>query len=117
MSAYLQSTGFGSLRAKSGEEALRLLRSIRPTAVVLDLILPGVEGIEVLRSVKSDPSSSTIPVVIVSIVDARREVMEFGADDYFVKPVDWTAFLARLSALTREAKSSAQPARAIGGET
>ena len=100
LSAYLQSAGYVSLRAKSGEEALRLARSMRPMAITLDLVLPGVEGIDVLRQLKSDAKTSEIPVIIVSMLDNRELGLAFGADDYFVKPVDWPRLLRRLADIT-----------------
>ena len=64
-------------------------RAMRPMAITLDIILPGMEGWEVLRTLKSDPLTSEIPVIIVSMLENRDLGMAFGAEDYFVKPVDW----------------------------
>src|ERR1051326_8036901 len=83
LSAYLQSAGYVAIRAKTGEEALRLAQSMRPMAITLDLVLPGVEGIDVLRRLKSDPKTASTPVIIVSMLDNRELGLAFGADDYF----------------------------------
>ncbi|HEV8433220.1 MAG TPA: ATP-binding protein, partial [Thermoanaerobaculia bacterium] len=101
MSAYLLSAGFVVIRARSGEEALRLARSMQPMAITLDLILPVMEGMEVLRRLKNDASTASIPIVVVSITDNRDLARAFGADDYFTKPVEWSKFLRKMTELTR----------------
>jgi signal transduction histidine kinase/ligand-binding sensor domain-containing protein/CheY-like chemotaxis protein len=101
MSAYLLSAGFVVIRARSGEEALRLAHSMQPMAITLDLILPAMEGMEVLRRLKNDAATGGIPIVIVSITDNRELARAFGADDYFTKPVDWSKFLRKMTELTR----------------
>ena len=100
LSAYLLSAGYVPIRARHGDEALRLARSMRPVAVTLDIVLPGSEGWNVLKALKNDPATAAVPVVIVSIVENRELGLAFGADDYFVKPVDWTRLLKRLRELT-----------------
>jgi CheY-like chemotaxis protein/anti-sigma regulatory factor (Ser/Thr protein kinase) len=110
MSAYLLSAGFVAVRARSGEEALNLARSMQPVAITLDLVLPAMEGMEVLRRLKTDGATAAIPVVVVSVLENRELAVAFGADDYFVKPVDWTRLLRRLAELTRGNDSAAVPA-------
>jgi signal transduction histidine kinase/CheY-like chemotaxis protein/ligand-binding sensor domain-containing protein len=100
LSAYLQSAGYVPIRARSGEEALKLARVMRPRAITLDLVLPGMEGWQVLRELKADPETCDIPVIIVSMMENRQLAMAFGADDYFVKPVDWPRMLRRLAEIT-----------------
>src|SRR5205085_1854562 len=100
LSAYLQSAGFVPIRARSGEEALKLARVMSPRAMTLDLILPGMEGWNVLRELKGDPATADIPVIIVSMLDNRELALAFGAQDYFVKPVDFPRLLRRLAELT-----------------
>ncbi|HEX2059608.1 MAG TPA: response regulator [Thermoanaerobaculia bacterium] len=100
LSAYLQSAGYVPIRARTGEEALRLARVMAPRAITLDLVLPGMEGWDVLRAVKADPAISDVPVIIVSMVENRELAVAFGADDYFVKPVDFPRLLRRLAEIT-----------------
>jgi signal transduction histidine kinase/CheY-like chemotaxis protein/ligand-binding sensor domain-containing protein len=100
LSAYLQSAGYVSLRARTGEEAIRLAGTMQPMAITLDLVLPGIEGLEVLRRLKSDPKTAATPVIIVSMLDNREIGLAFGADDYFTKPVDWPRMLRRLADIT-----------------
>lgn len=101
LSAYLQSAGYLPIRARTGNEALELARVMRPRAVTLDLALPDVEGWQVLRDLKFDASTADIPVIIVSMVDHSEIAFSVGADDYFVKPVDWPRLLRRLADITR----------------
>ncbi|HVR41098.1 MAG TPA: response regulator [Thermoanaerobaculia bacterium] len=103
IAAALGSAGYFSLRARHGEEALKLARESRPVAVTLDLVLPGVDGWEVLKRLKADPETNDIPVVIISMVDNRDLGVALGADDYFVKPVDRQRLLDRIRAMTSNA--------------
>jgi DNA-binding response OmpR family regulator len=108
LSAYLQSAGYVPIRARSGEEAMKLARVMRPRAITLDLVLPGMEGWQVLRELKADSETCDIPVIIVSMMENRQLALAFGADDYFVKPVDWPRMLRRLAEITgRDALPSA----------
>jgi signal transduction histidine kinase/DNA-binding response OmpR family regulator len=95
----LQSAGFLSIRARHGDEALRLARETRPIAITLDLVLPGIDGWEVLKRLKSDDVTRRLPVVIISMDDNRDLGIALGADDYFVKPVDRPRLLERLRAI------------------
>lgn len=96
ISRHLQSAAYIPIRARHGEEAIRLARSIHPLAITLDLLLPGADGWEVLKRLKSDPATSDIPVVIVSMIDNRELGVALGADDYFLKPVDRERLILRL---------------------
>jgi signal transduction histidine kinase/DNA-binding response OmpR family regulator len=78
---------FVPVRARNHEEAVRLARTVRPSAITLDIILPGLDGWEILRQLKADPVTRDIPVVIVSVLDNRELALTLGAADYLVKPV------------------------------
>ena len=80
--------GFKVITAATGEDALRLARSQRPDAISLDVLMPGMDGWTVLRSLKADPVTASIPVVVVSMVDDRDIGFALGAADYLTKPVD-----------------------------
>ena len=82
---------------------------IRPLAVTLDIVLPGMDGWEVLRRLKADETTRDVPVIVLTIVENRDLGAAVGADDYFVKPVDWPQLLRRLGELTRESRSSDAP--------
>jgi signal transduction histidine kinase/DNA-binding response OmpR family regulator/ligand-binding sensor domain-containing protein len=100
LAAYLQSAGYVPIRARTEQEALDRARVMSPRAITLDLVLPGVEGWQILRSLKADAATAEIPVIIVSMLENRELALAFGADDYFVKPVDWPRLLRRLAEIT-----------------
>jgi DNA-binding response OmpR family regulator len=108
----LQAAAYIPIRARHGEEALRLAKSIQPVAITLDLVLPGTDGWEVLKQLKTDGRTCNIPVIILSIVDNRELGMALGADDYFLKPVDRSRLISRLRQLASLA-STARPARIL----
>jgi signal transduction histidine kinase/ActR/RegA family two-component response regulator len=87
MSAYLSGFANRVLRARDGVDALRQCRELHPTAVVLDIRLPRMDGWEVLTELKGDPGTSSIPVIVASIVDERARGLALGASDYLLKPV------------------------------
>jgi CheY-like chemotaxis protein len=84
----------------NGQEAIEKARALRPLAVTLDIMLPGVDGWEVLRALKSSPATRDIPVVVVSVMDNRSLGIALGADDYLVKPLDRQALLDALGRFT-----------------
>jgi signal transduction histidine kinase/DNA-binding response OmpR family regulator len=100
ISTYLVSGGYVPIRARRGDEALTLARTMKPLALTLDIVLPGIEGWEVLRKLKADEGTATLPVIIISMIENRELGLAFGADDYFTKPVDWTRLMRRLRELT-----------------
>jgi len=84
----LKRQGFAVLAAVDGEEALRVARAESPDLVLLDLIMPKLQGFEVLRALKADPATAGIPVIILSNLGQDSDVkqaMEAGAAGYFVK--------------------------------
>ncbi|HYO75598.1 MAG TPA: response regulator [Thermoanaerobaculia bacterium] len=99
----LSSAGFLSVRARHADEALRLARESQPVAITLELVLPGVDGWELLKRLKNDPATRHLPVVIISMVENRDLGIALGADDYFVKPVDRERLLDRLRAISSRA--------------
>jgi signal transduction histidine kinase/CheY-like chemotaxis protein len=96
LAAALASAGYLAIRARHGEEAIRLARETHPIAITLDLVLPGLDGWDVLKQLKADPTTCEIPVVIISMVDNRELGLALGAEDYFVKPVDRDRLLQRI---------------------
>jgi signal transduction histidine kinase/DNA-binding response OmpR family regulator len=87
VSVVLADQGFRVLTAPTGEDALEVLDRDVPSAVVLDIRLPGIDGWEVLARVKGEPALAHVPVIVVSILDEQGHGYALGADDYLVKPV------------------------------
>lgn len=96
IAAALGETEFAVSWARSGEQGIELARSIRPAAILLDIVLPGVGGWDVLRELKSDVTTRDIPVAIVSMIDDRELGLALGVDAYMTKPVDGPAILETL---------------------
>jgi signal transduction histidine kinase/DNA-binding response OmpR family regulator len=109
ISSALGSAGYLSIRARHGDEALKLARESHPAAVTLDLVLPGLDGWEVLKRLKNDEETRHIPVVIISMIDNRDLGMALGADDYFIKPVDRDRLLERVRAITSRNYNGSKP--------
>jgi signal transduction histidine kinase/CheY-like chemotaxis protein len=86
-SAYLEGAALDVVVARDGEEGLDAVRRQRAAAVILDIRLPRMDGWDVLRALKADPATATVPVVVVSIVDERAKGLALGAAGYLVKPV------------------------------
>src|SRR5947209_5271035 len=85
---FLNRKGFPVECASSGEEGLRLARQLRPMAIILDVMMPGMDGWAVLSTLKSEPEVRNIPVVMLTIVDDKNLGYALGATDYMIKPVD-----------------------------
>jgi CheY-like chemotaxis protein len=88
LSQYLSRKGFGVEVAAGGQEGLALARTLRPLAITLDVVMPGMDGWSVLGALKADPELADIPVVMLTMVDDRNKGFRLGAADYLVKPVD-----------------------------
>lgn len=99
MSAYLDDAPVQVLRASDGVEALAMLRAVAPSAVVLDILLPRLDGWEVLRELRADPATAEVPVVIASVVDDRARSGAAGADAHLLKPVSRDDLLGALHAV------------------
>ena len=93
---YLEDAGYVVAIARDGVEALELVRRVAPAAVILDVLLPRLNGWEVLAQLKSDPATSAIPVIIVSMIDDQGAGYALGGADYLVKPVDRASLLDAL---------------------
>ena len=100
----------------SGEEAFASVRTSPPDLVVLDLMLPGVDGLEVCRRLKNDARTASIPVIILSAKGEEADVvtgLELGADDYLTKPFSPRVLLARIKAVLRRQHSKPEAGDAV----
>ncbi len=95
---FLKRDGFDVVTAGDGEEGLRLAHRIRPAAITLDVMMPGMDGWSVLRALKAAPDLRDIPVVMVTMVDDKSKGYALGATDFLTKPVDRTQLLRTLEA-------------------
>ena len=95
MRRFLSREGFRPETASNGEEGLRLARALKPVAITLDVMMPGIDGWTVLQRLKADPETQDIPVVMLTMVDDKNIGFALGAADYMTKPID----RARLSAI------------------
>ncbi|GEM_PF-1446062 len=85
---YLTRDGYAVVTAGNGEQGLRLAHELRPVAITLDVMMPGMDGWSVLRALKADPVLRTIPVIMLTMIDDRTRGYSLGAVDYLTKPVD-----------------------------
>jgi CheY-like chemotaxis protein/anti-sigma regulatory factor (Ser/Thr protein kinase) len=96
MSAYLAGHGVRVVLARDGKEGLDAVHRLDPVAMVLDILLPGMDGWKVLEELRADPKTQGLPVIIASIVDERSRGLAAGAGDYLVKPVGREELLGAL---------------------
>jgi CheY-like chemotaxis protein len=96
LARHLESGGFRMQVARTGPMALAMARDLLPVAITLDILLPEIDGWQVLTQLKADELTRNIPVVVVSVIDNPALGRALGALDYFVKPVDRGALLSRL---------------------
>ena len=113
LARHLGRGGFRTEVAVTGIEAVRKARQLQPVAITLDILLPGIDGWEVLTELKNDAATRDIPVVVVSVVDNPELGRALGAVDYFVKPVDGKALLQRLGRYTFTSKVQSEDIRIL----
>ena len=102
--ALLSSESYRIEQAGSGEEAIEKTRKLLPDVIVLDVMMPGMDGYEVTERLKADPDTILIPIILVTALDSRQERLcgiNAGADDFLTKPVDRLQFLARVRTAVR----------------
>lgn len=90
LSHYLQREGFHSVEANSGAECLRLLAANPVDVILLDLMMPEMDGFEVCRALKRSPATAEIPIIMITArddLDARAEGIRLGVSDFLAKPV------------------------------
>lgn len=116
---HLQKAHYDVVRAETGEDAVRLARAEEPDLILLDLMLPEMDGFDVCKTLKSSPDTSGIPIIMLSARGEEADIvtgLEMGADDYITKPFSAKILLARVkSVLRRKSETMAEPGE--GGET
>ena len=101
----LKGAGFGTVcEAERGDDGLELVVRERPSLVLLDLMLPGMDGLDVCREIRRTPSVATTPIVMLTAKSTEEDVvrgLELGADDYVTKPFSRQVLIARIKAALR----------------
>jgi two-component system, OmpR family, alkaline phosphatase synthesis response regulator PhoP len=114
--SYLQQSGFTVLTAYDGEEALHVMRREKPDLVVLDLMLPKRDGLDVTRIVRSDEALAATPILMLTarVEDVDKMIgLELGADDYLTKPFNPPEVVARVKAILRRSSGTLKPSAIV----
>ena len=114
--AYLEQSGYQVLVAYDGETALHILRRESPDLVILDLMLPDRNGLDVTQTVRRDASLAAMPVIMLTArVDDQDKIvgLELGADDYVTKPFNPSELMARIRAVLRRAQGVPTPPKVL----
>ena len=109
----LEKEGYQVFGAGTGEEGLRAVRDRRPDLILLDLMLPGLDGLEVCRRIRREPQTQHLPIIMLTAKGEEADIvtgLELGADDYITKPFSPRVLLARLRAALRR-RSQPLPAQ------
>jgi two-component system, OmpR family, alkaline phosphatase synthesis response regulator PhoP len=112
LQSYLQQSGFTVLTAYDGEEALHVIRREKPDLVVLDLMLPKRDGLEITRIMRSNEALAAIPILMLTarVEDVDKLIgLELGADDYLTKPFNPPEVVARAKAILRRSSGTIKP--------
>jgi two-component system, cell cycle response regulator DivK len=107
----LTHAGYGTLEARTGEEALALARAEGPDMILMDIQLPGMDGLEALAELRSDPATAAIPVVAFTafaMKDDRERLLAAGFDGYLEKPISVRTFAAQVGELLTSANARAR---------
>lgn len=110
---HLRMNGFSEVvGAPDGEAGLAAARKLRPDLILLDIMLPGIDGLTVCRNLKADPEFAVIPVILLTARGEESDIvlgLELGADDYITKPFSSNVLLARIRVQLRKKEQSAIP--------
>ncbi len=112
----LDKGGFSVICGASGEEGLSLAKDTHPAAIVLDIMLPGIDGLEVCRRLKGDADLQNIPIVMLSAKGEEADIvagLELGADDYVAKPFSPSVLIARVRNVLRRSQQDPVDGQAL----
>ncbi|HBC71945.1 MAG TPA: hypothetical protein DEG23_02915 [Coxiellaceae bacterium] len=114
LEAYLAKFNFIILKAYGGNEALKLAREERPNLILLDVMMPDLDGFKVCETLRSDPSFASVPIVMVTAKNEDVSIvqsLEKGADDYIIKPVNSKDLSEKVTSLLAKAKIGDLPSQ------
>lgn len=109
----LQKEGYHVLEAETGPDGLVIAKTEKPDLVILDLMLPGIDGLEICRNLKSQQNTAGIPIIMLTAKNEEIDKiigLELGADDYLTKPFSPRELVARIKAVLRRSNKEALPA-------
>jgi CheY-like chemotaxis protein len=109
LEVFMKAEGYRTICVGDGREAMAIAARERPDLVLLDMMMPGMDGFDVARALKAEPSLRRIPVVIVSSLDdiaSRRRVLSAGADEVLNKPVDRWQLSQHVARLLKDASTN-----------
>jgi signal transduction histidine kinase/CheY-like chemotaxis protein len=95
----LEPLGFHTVGCQSGSQAVARARQLQPDAIILDIMMPEIDGYDVLRLLKGDPATSRIPVIVLSVLEDREKALALGASEYIRKPFEKATLLENVRAL------------------
>ncbi len=101
--------GFQITGYTSGEEGLSAIKKVKPDLILLDLMLPGIDGLEICRQLKRDSKTENIPVIMITAKTEESDIvtgLELGADDYLTKPFSPKVLIARIRSVLRRQKAA-----------
>ena len=107
---YLEKAGYEVLVAEEGEVALELLKHVKPGLILLDVMMPGMDGFDVCREMRRDPRLKNLPILFLTAIDKGSDVVDglrAGADDYVMKPFNPEELILRVQAILRRTKGEA----------
>ena len=113
----LEKEGFATIKAYDGESALELVKTQKPDLIILDLMLPGMRGLEVCKLIRKNPETETLPIIMLTAKGDQVDKilgLEMGADDYITKPFNVRELIARVRAVLR--RTEVRPDSGQGGD-
>ncbi len=90
---FLHNEGYDVVVVLDGSKALDMAREVQPDLIIVDVILPGVNGLKVCQALKADPETASIPVLVFSVLDVRERALAAGADAFLLKPLEQPALI------------------------
>ena len=103
----LQKEGYSAIATDAPESVLQIARTVRPAAIMIDILMPGLNGWDVINTLKSDPVTARIPVLMISVLEERQKAMDHGAIGVVSKPFDGNKLKSALAMIEAAQRQSA----------